>query len=51
MRLDIPFDMLLNPYFKMTITFANIARLQPAKVNLYTRKDLKSLEIGSLYAK
>ena len=26
MRLAIPFDMLLNPSFKMTTSFANIAR-------------------------
>ena len=43
---DILFDMLLNPSFKMTASFANIS-----KVNLYTRKDFKSLGIGSLYEK
>ena len=43
---DILFDMLLNPSFKMTASFANIS-----KVNLYTRKDFKSLGIGSIILK
>ena len=50
MRLVILFDMPLNPSFKMMTSFANIAgttaKVQ-VKVNLYTRKDLKSLGIGS----
>ena len=51
MRLVILFGMLLNPSFKMTTSFANIARIQLAQVKLYTRKDFKSLGIGSLYEK
>ena len=52
MTLVILFDMLLNPSFKITTSFANIARTKTlAQVNLCTRKDLKSLEIGSLYEK
>ena len=51
MRLAIFFDMFLNPSFKITTSFANIARLQLAQVNLYTRQDSKSLGIGSLYEK
>ena len=51
MRLVILFDMVLNLSFKMTPSFANIARIQLAQVNLYTRKDFKSLGIGSLYEK
>ena len=42
--------MLLNPSFKMTANFANIARTTASKVNLYTRKNFKSLGIG-LYMK
>ena len=49
MRLVILFDMLLNPSFKMTTSFANIARTK--QINLYSRKDFKSLGIGSLYEK
>ena len=51
MRLVILFDILLNPNFKMTTSFANIARLQLAQVNLYNRKDFKPLRIGCLYEK
>ena len=52
MRLVILFDMLLNPSFKMTTSFANVARTtQLAQVNLYTSKDFKSSGIGSLYEK
>ena len=52
MRLVILFDMLLNPSFKMMTSFTNIARTtQLAQVNLYTRKDFKSLGVGSLYEK
>ena len=52
MRLVILFDMLLNPSFKMTISFTNIARTTVnLKVNLYTKKNFKSLGIGSLYEK
>ena len=39
MRVVILFDMLLNPKFKKTTRFANIARTTAAQVNLYTRKD------------
>ena len=48
MRLVILVDMILNPSFKMTTSFTNI---QLAQVNLHTRKDFKSLGIGSLYEK
>ena len=48
MRLVIVFDMLINPSFKMTASFANIARTTGSKVDLYTRKDFNSLAIGSL---
>ena len=53
MRLVILFDMFLNPKFKMTTSFANIARTTAklAQVNLYTKKDFKSSGIGSLYDK
>ena len=58
MRIVILFDMLLNPSFKMTTRFANIElefateeELQFAQVNLYTRKDFKSIGIESLYEK
>ena len=52
MRIVILFDMLLNPTFKLTTSFANIAiELQLAQVNLYTRNDFKLLDIGSLYEK
>ena len=43
--------MLLNPNFKMTITFANRARTTLPQMNLYTTKDFKSSGIGSLYEK
>ena len=45
------FYMFLNPSFKMTTSFANIARTKLAQVNLYTRKDFKSSGIESLYEK
>ena len=51
MRLIILFDMLLNPSFKMTTSFANVARTQLAQVNLYSRKYFKSLGTGSLHEK
>ena len=51
MGLVIRFDMLLNPSFKMTTSFAKIAGRQLAQLNLYARKDFKSLGIGSLYEK
>ena len=51
MILVILFDMLLNPSSKMTTSFANVGRTQPAQVNLYARKDFKLIGIGSLYAK
>ena len=43
--------MFLNPRFKMTTSFVNIARMQLAPGNLYTRKEFKSSGIGSLYEK
>ena len=43
--------MFLNPSFKMTTSFTNIARTAATQVNLYTRKDFKSSGIGSLYEK
>ena len=49
MRLVILFDMFLNPSFKKTTSFANIART--TQVNLYTRKDFKSSGIRSLNEK
>ena len=45
MRLVILLDMFLNHSFKITISFANIAKLQLAQVNLYTRKDLKNYKL------
>ena len=49
MRLVILFDMLLNPSFKMTSSFANIARTTASTSKyIYIRKDFKSLGIGSL---
>ena len=51
MRLVILFDMLLNPSFKITRSFANTARATVAQVNLYSRKDFKSIGVGSLYEK
>ena len=50
-RLVILFLMLLNPSFKMTTSFTNIARTTASTSKLYTRKDFKSLVIGSLYEK
>ena len=50
-RLVILFDMLLNPSFKMTTSFANIARTTVKQVNLYIRKDFKSSGIGPSYEK
>ena len=43
MRLVILFDILLNPSAKMTTSFASIARTSANTVNLYIRKDFKSL--------
>ena len=51
MKLVILFNMLLDPNFKMTTSFANIAGLQLAQVNLYNRKDFKSSGVGCLYEK
>ena len=45
------FYMFLNPSFKMTTSFINIARTTASQVNLYTKKDFKSTVIGSLYEK
>ena len=47
MRILILFYMFVNPSFKMTKGFENVAIL--AQVNLYTRKDFKSSGTGSLY--
>ena len=49
MRLVILFYIFLNPTFKMTTSFVNTAKTKPAQVNLYARKDFKSLELGSVY--
>ena len=46
-RLDTLFDMLLNPSFKMKTILPLWLELQLAQVNLYSRKDFKSLGIGS----
>ena len=51
MRLAILYDMLLKPNFKITTSFANVARTIASQVSLYTRKDFKSLGNGSLYEK
>ena len=51
MRLVILFDILLNPSFKMTTSFANIARTTASTSKFITRKDFKSLGIWSLYEK
>ena len=48
-RLVICFEMFLNPNFKMTTIFANIAKLQLAQVNFNTRKDFKSLGTAPLH--
>ena len=49
MRLVILIDMFLNLSFNMTTSFANVARTASStSKNLYTRKDFKSSEIGSL---
>ena len=47
MRLVTLFDILLNPSFKMTTLSPIYLELQLAQVNLYTKKDFKSLGIGS----
>ena len=44
-RLFIPIDMLVNPCFKITASFANVARTR--NISLYSRKDFNSLGIGS----
>ena len=51
MRLVILFDILLNPSFKMTTSFANIARTTASTSKFITRKDFKSLGIWSLFEK
>ena len=43
--------MLLNPSFKTTTSFPDIARTTTGTSKLYTRKDFKSLGIGSLHEK
>ena len=43
--------MFLNPSFKMTTGFANIARTRATTNKFISRKDFKSLGIGSLYEK
>ena len=40
-RIVILFDTFLNTSFKMTTSFANAARIQLAKLRLYTRKGFK----------
>ena len=42
MRLVTFFDVLLNPSFKKTTSFANAARTQLAQVNSYIRKYFKN---------
>ena len=49
MKLVIVFDMFLSPSFKMTTSFANIARTTAGTI--YSRKDFKSSGIESLYEK
>ena len=46
-RLVILFDMLLNPSFRKTTSFGNSARTTASRCKCYTRKDFKSLGIGS----
>ena len=48
MRTVILFDMFLNSSFKMTTSFANVARTTTSQINLNTRKDFKSSGIRSL---
>ena len=50
-RLVILFDMRLNPSFKTTTSFGNIARTAASTSKYLTRKYFKSLESGSLYEK
>ena len=47
-RLIIFFYYFLNPSFKMTASFASATRSTAGTSKLYTRKDFKSLGIGSL---
>ena len=49
-KLIILFDMLLNPSFKITTSFANIARTTTSTSKLNTRKDFKYQELD-LYMK
>ena len=51
MRLVSLFDMLPNPTFKMTTSFANIARTAASASKYILEKIFKSLGIGSLYEK
>ena len=52
MRLAIVFDMFLNPTFKITTNFANIARTAASTSRyIYISKDFKSSRIGSLCEK
>ena len=50
-RLVIPFDMFLNPSFKMTTSFANIARTTPRTSKFIYKESFKPLGIGSSYEK
>ena len=51
MRLVILFDMFLITTVKWRQISTMYPELQPAQVNLYTRKDFKWSGIGSLYEK
>ena len=50
-RVVIIFDMFLNPNFKKTTRFANIARTTASTSKLSTRKDFKLSGVGYLYEK
>ena len=49
-RLVIYFDMILNPSFKITTSFANIATTTANTSKLMSRKDIKPAGLG-LYMK
>ena len=51
MKLVILFDIFLNPSFKMTIGFTNIARTAASTSKFGYFKIFKSSGIGSLYEK
>ena len=50
-RLVILFDMLVNPSFKVTRSFANIARTTASTSKLIYQERFRSLGITSLYEK